>query len=105
MVSQAYKISVNIPFNKVIFNLTRLDIIGSLDDMQPIPFTELRDVLELTSGNLASHLRVLEKHDIISVTKTFRGKKPYTLISLTINGEENFKTLKEWFYQVFLEGN
>jgi len=101
MVSKAFKI----PFNKVIFNLTRLDIIGTLDDAQPIPFTELRDALELTNGNLASHLRALEKHNIISITKTFRGKKPCTLISLTINGHDNFEELKKWFLQSFLEGD
>ena len=95
---------MKIPFNKVIFNLTRLDIIGTLEGEAPIPFIELRDVLELTNGNLASHLRVLEDHSIVRIFKTFKGKKPCTTITLTSLGEEEFGKLKQWFFEVFLEG-
>ena len=96
-------IEKTIPFNPILFNLTRLDIVAALNDEPPIPFTELRDVLGLTDGNLASHLKVLEQHAIVSRHKRFESNKPQTTITLTIKGEEDFEKLKQWFYEAFLE--
>jgi len=95
--------NLKLPFDKILFNLTRLDIVGNLNEEPPIPFTELRDVLEITDGNLANHLKALEKHDIVIIHKSFVGKKPHTRIELTAKGKEDFEKLKDWFYQSFLE--
>lgn len=96
-------IKKTVPFNPILFNLTRLDIVATLNDEPPIPFAELRDVLGLTDGNLASHLKVLEQHDMIEKHKSFKSNKPHTTITLTIKGEEAFANLKQWFYEAFLE--
>jgi len=97
--SQIWKL----PFNKVLFHPVRLDIIGTLDGEPPIPFIELRNVLDLTDGNLASHLRVLEQNNIILVTKRFKGKRPCTEITLTQKGKDDFEKMKEWFSESFLQ--
>jgi len=96
---------MKVPFDKVLFNLTRLDIVSNLEDTpEPIPFTELRDVMEVTDGNLSSHLTVLRKHNIIKIHKGFRDRKPHTTISLTSKGQTEFEKLKNWLYQCFIEG-
>jgi len=97
--SQIWKL----PFDKVLFHPIRLDIIGTLDGEPSIPFVELRNHLELTDGNLASHLRALEKHDIILITKRFKGKYPCTEIMLTLKGKNDFEKMKQWFSECFLQ--
>lgn len=92
-----------IPFDKILFNVRRLDIVGTLDGEGSIPFVDLMKVLEMTAGNLGSHVRALESHELVTVHKSFRGKKPHTELELTLKGQDEFKKLKEWFYQTFIE--
>lgn len=56
-----------------------------------LSFNELKDLLELTDGNLASHLKALEKAVFIVVTKSFIGRKPNTTYKLTLNGRKAFE--------------
>lgn len=93
-----------LPFNEKLFNLTRLNIMVELDDNAPMSFSELKALLELTDGNLVSHLRVLENLGFINAYKSFVNKKPRTTYTMTTVGKQNFEDLKTWFYQVFLEG-
>jgi len=93
-----------LPFNKKLFNLTRLDIMVELDDEPPISFSELKALLELTDGNLSSHLRVLENLAFISAYKSFVNKKPQTTYRMTTIGKQNLEDLKQWFFETFLEG-
>lgn len=95
---------MKIPFDKKLFNLTRLDIVASLESWgEAVPFTELRDILGLTDGNLSNHLRVLEAQGIVEITKKFESRKPLTEIRLTYKGESEFRKLKSWFYHTLLE--
>lgn len=94
-----------LPFNKRLFNLTRLDIMGTLDGEQPLSFSDLKAVLKLTDGNLASHLRVLENLGFINTYKSFVDKKPRTTYRMTTVGIQNLEDLKQWFFETFLEGN
>ena len=55
-----------------------------------ISFNELKDLLELTDGNLASHLRALEDAQYVSVKKQFSGRKPLTTYRATDMGERAF---------------
>lgn len=95
---------MKLPFNEKLFNLTRLDIMMTLHGEQPIPFSELRDALKLSDGNLAGHLKVLEKIGYVSSYKSFVNKKPQTTYRVTEDGEENLNNLMHWFYKSFLEG-
>jgi DNA-binding MarR family transcriptional regulator len=54
-------------------------------------FTDLRDGLGLTDGTLSVHLTKLEQGGLISIEKTFEGKKPLTLIRVTAQGRRLFK--------------
>lgn len=54
-------------------------------------FTELKELLGVTDGNLASHAKALESEDYIRVEKQFIGKKPNTKYSATAAGKKAFK--------------
>jgi DNA-binding PadR family transcriptional regulator len=53
-------------------------------------FITLRDLLDVTDGNLASHLNALEKNDLIEVQKQVVGKKPNTKYTITKTGRKAF---------------
>lgn len=56
-----------------------------------VDFNTLKETLEVTDGNLASHLSALEKSEYIQVNKTFIGKKPNTSYGATKAGKKAFK--------------
>ncbi len=53
-------------------------------------FNSLKDLLQVTDGNLASHLKALEKEEYISILKSFIGRKPNTQYSATQKGKDAF---------------
>jgi DNA-binding PadR family transcriptional regulator len=55
-----------------------------------VDFTMLKELLQITDGNIASHISGLEKLGYVSVTKQFVGKKPNTSYAATIAGKEAF---------------
>ena len=80
--------------NKVIHQPIRLRIMAALVALQPdaqMEFTYLRDLLDLTDGNLGAHLRKLEEVDYVKLRKTFVARKPRTYISTTVKGRKVFK--------------
>lgn len=54
-------------------------------------FNSLKDLLGVTDGNLASHLKGLEKEEYILVNKSFVGRKPNTTYEATDKGRQAFK--------------
>lgn len=54
-------------------------------------FNSLKELLQVTDGNLASHLKALEKEEYISVFKSFVGRKPNTQYAATQKGKDAFK--------------
>lgn len=54
-------------------------------------FNSLKELLNVTDGNLASHIKALEKEEYITVMKTFVGRKPNTQYSASIIGKNAFK--------------
>ncbi len=54
-------------------------------------FLHLKEVLDVTDGNLASHLKSLEKAGYVSVTKTFSDRKPNTTYEITETGKAAFE--------------
>lgn len=75
---------------KVFESRIRLGIMSALMVNDAIDFNTLKELLDLTDGNLASHLRGLEQQEIISVTKQFVGRKPSTSYSATEMGKALF---------------
>ena len=58
---------------------------------ESVDFKRLKELLGVTDGNLASHLKALEKMEFINVEKKFIGRKPNTSYSATKEGEIEFK--------------
>jgi DNA-binding MarR family transcriptional regulator len=83
------KISVN-GLHRAFESRLRLVIVSILAVNDRIDFNSLKEYLEVTDGNLASHLKALEKEAFISVEKSFIGKKPNTKYSLTTAGRNAF---------------
>lgn len=70
----------------VIHGRLRLGIVAYLLTVESALFTELRDKVGATDGNLSAHLRKLEEAGYASVEKTFIGRKPQTRVSVTAAG-------------------
>jgi DNA-binding transcriptional ArsR family regulator len=68
----------------------RLAIVSVLAAVASLTFTELRDTLEMTDGNLSVHLQKLEEKGFISIDKQFVGRRPQTTCSLTQAGRAAF---------------
>lgn len=66
----------------------------ALEDGDEIAFPALQKLLGMTAGNLTSHLAKLEDADYVAIAKTFAGKKPVTLISLTPAGRAAFRAYR-----------
>lgn len=58
--------------------------------LEEADFHHLKDKLDLTDGNLSTHLSLLEKEKYVRIRKTFSGKKPKTLCSITDRGRRAF---------------
>jgi DNA-binding HxlR family transcriptional regulator len=77
--------------NKAFDNRIRLGIMSILMVNDSVDFNFFKEKLDLTDGNLASHVSALEKTGYIAVIKQFIGKKPNTSYSATKLGERAFK--------------
>lgn len=78
--------------NKIFDSRIRLGVMSILIVNDSISFNELKQMLELTDGNLASHLNTLEQSEYLKVQKSFIGKKTNTTYILTDLGRQAFKT-------------
>ena len=63
----------------------------TLDAGDEVDFTYLRDLLEVTDGNLGAHLRKLEEAGYILVNKVFEERKPRTYVSASASGRRVFQ--------------
>lgn len=77
--------------NKLFDSRVRLGIMSALVMNGEVNFNELKELLEITDGNLASHLKALEENKLIKVEKGFIGRKTNTIYMLTRHGEKEFK--------------
>jgi DNA-binding MarR family transcriptional regulator len=77
--------------NKIFDSRIRLGIMSALMVNAEISFNELKDVLQITDGNLASHLKTLEESGYVKFQKGFVGRKTNTTYSVTKAGEKAFK--------------
>ena len=69
----------------------RLGIMAGLAAGDALEFNTLKELLDVTDGNLASHLKGLEKEAFISVRKSFIGRKPNTKYTMTKKGRKAFE--------------
>ncbi len=78
--------------DRVIHEKGRLAIMSMLAASPELSFTEMRNALEMTDGNLTTHIRTLQEAGYVSVTKSFRNHRPHTTCSLTASGKKAFTT-------------
>lgn len=77
--------------NKAFESRVRLGIMSILMVNDFVDFNTLKEMLEVSDGNLASHISALEKLEYLSITKKFVGKKPQTTYAATDAGRKAFK--------------
>ena len=76
--------------DRVIHEKGRLAIMSMLAASPELSFTELRDTLEMTDGNLTSHMRTLQEAGYVSVAKSYQNNRSLTTVSLTSPGRKAF---------------
>jgi len=76
--------------DRVIHEKGRLAIMSMLAASADLSFTELRDALEMTDGNLTTHIRTLQETGYVSVAKSYRRNRRLTTLSLTAAGRRAF---------------
>lgn len=77
--------------NKTFDNRVRLGIMSALMVNESVDFNTLKELLAVTDGNLASHIKALEKAAYILIQKQFIGKKTNTKYNVTKLGKAEFK--------------
>ena len=78
--------------DKVIHEKGRMAIMSLLAATPELSFTEMREALSMTDGNLSVHLKTLQESGYVAVTKSYQDRKPLTTCSLTKSGREAFST-------------
>jgi DNA-binding MarR family transcriptional regulator len=78
-------------FDKLVHQPTRLQIFAFLYRHGETRFPDLADDLDVTEGNLSSHLQTMEEADCVAVEKEFVDRKPQTTYELTDIGRETFE--------------
>lgn len=76
--------------NKIFDSRIRLGIMSALMVNDAVSFNELKELLDITDGNLASHLKTLEENGYVKFQKAFVGRKTNTTYSITKLGEKEF---------------
>jgi DNA-binding MarR family transcriptional regulator len=76
--------------DRVIHKKGRMAIMSLLAANPELSFTEMRDTLNMTDGNLSMHLKTLQESGYIAVTKSFHERKPLTTCALTAAGRKAF---------------
>jgi DNA-binding HxlR family transcriptional regulator len=80
--SQAHKLDLD----QLIHGRVRLGIVSALAVHEVLSFSELKEILDTTDGNLSVHARRLEEGEYVSCVKTFEGRVPRTEYRLTETG-------------------
>ena len=76
--------------DRVIHEKGRLAIMSMLAASPELSFTELRDALAMTDGNLTTHIRALQQEGFPAVAKSYQNNRPLTTCSLTTAGRKAF---------------
>jgi DNA-binding MarR family transcriptional regulator len=67
--------------------LRAITVLNEVGERDKIAFTKLRKMLDMTAGNLSTHLRKLEDAGYVEVTKTIEGRTPATYVGITAKGK------------------
>jgi DNA-binding MarR family transcriptional regulator len=76
--------------DRVIHEKGRLAIMSMLAASPELSFTELRETLQMTDGNLTTHIRTLQEAGYVAVAKSYRNNRRTTTVSMTADGSRAF---------------
>jgi len=91
-------------FDPLLHQGIRSKLVSMLISNDELPFKALKEALDVTDGNLSTHLTKLEKEDYVRIEKTFEGKRPKTIVHITATGRKAFETYIEAL-KSFIEEN
>ena len=91
-------------FDPLLHQAIRSKLVSLLIANEELPFKALKEMLEVTDGNLSSHLTKLESAGYVKIEKSFEGKRPKTVVHITNNGKKAFKNYIEELKK-FIENN
>src|SRR5215510_13782688 len=94
--ANATKGAEKLPPDARLFAHPRLEICGAIARRAGVSFRLLCDELELSDGNLSAHLRALENEGVISVERTFDGRRRLSQYRLTDGGRDRLKAYLVW---------
>jgi len=77
--------------DRILEHRVRLQIVSVLVSNEAYDFNSLKEILQTTDGNLATHLKALEKEKYINIHKSFVDRKPNTRYKVTERGKSAFK--------------
>jgi len=77
--------------DRLVHEPARLMVMASLYVVESADYTYLMRQADITWGNLSAHISKLEEAGYIEIEKTYRGKRPYTLLRMSPHGREVFK--------------
>ncbi|MEC8617524.1 MAG: transcriptional regulator [Bacteroidota bacterium] len=89
--------------NKAFESRVRLGLMSILSVNSWVSYKEIKDLLEVTDGNLASHIQSLEKIKYLEIKKQFIGKKPLTTYKVTKTGKDAFEKHIEGLEKLLLK--
>jgi DNA-binding MarR family transcriptional regulator len=90
-------------YDKAFENVVRLRVMSILMVNEEYDFNSFKELLDVTDGNLASHLKNLEKQEYIAVNKSFVGRKPLTNYMATEIGKKAFQEHLEFLEYLIKE--
>lgn len=91
-------------FDPLIHQPIRSKLLSLLISNDELPFKALKESLAVTDGNLSSHLSKLEKEGYVQIEKMFEGKRPKTVVHISVKGKEAFSAYIEELKR-FIEEN
>jgi DNA-binding MarR family transcriptional regulator len=89
--------------DRVIHEKGRMAIMSLLAANTELSFTEMKQTLGMTDGNLSVHLRTLQEAGYIAISKTFQDRRPLTTCSLTAAGRKAFAGYIDLLEQIVRE--
>jgi DNA-binding MarR family transcriptional regulator len=89
--------------DRVIHEKGRLAIMSMLAASPELSFTDLRDDLTMTDGNLTTHIRALQQEGYVAVSKSYQNRRPLTTCSLTSAGRKAFANYVNLLEQIVKE--
>ena len=86
--------------DRVIHEKGRLALMSLLAASPTLSFTEMRDTLNMTDGNITAHMRTLHEAGYVAVTKAFNEGRPLTTYALTKEGRKAFAAYIDLLEQI-----